>query len=107
MGWITGNLKQTATVYSRGAPDGMGGYSFSSSTVKCRWEDKQVLFLTNDGEESTSRAIIYVDTDISIGSMIILGEVTDATPPKGSYEVLHFNKSPSVKGGQFERKVIV
>lgn len=85
----------------------MGGYTFSSFSVKCRWEDKQVMFVLNSGEESVSRAVVYTDTDIDVGSFIILGEVSDSVPPKGAFEVLHFNKSPSVKGTLFERKVIV
>ena len=107
MSWITRNLKQTATVFTRGASDGMGGSTYSSSTVRCRWEDKQVKFLTNKGEETVSRAVVYTDTDVAVGSFILLGTTTETTPPNTAYEVLHFNKTPSVKGTDFERKVII
>lgn len=105
--YLTRNLKQTATVFSRGTLDGYGGYSYTKTTVNCRWEDKQVLFTDKSGQERTSRAIVYVDTDVSLGDFMLLGTSTSATPPDGAYEVKSFNKSPDLKGRLFERKVVV
>jgi hypothetical protein len=107
MSYIQKNLKQKATVFIRGTSDGYGGYSYTTVTVNCRWEEKQVLFTTYLAEEKVSKAIVYVDTDVSVGSFIYLGETTDTTPPFDAYEILKFNKSPNLKNTDFERKVII
>ena len=67
-----------------GAPvnDGYGGYTFDSPVeILCRWEDSdQVLDEINThGEKHVSRAKVYATQDLSIDSMLYLGELSDLT----------------------------
>ena len=108
MSFTTRHLMQTATVWEPTGNDGYGGKSFSAPvTIKVRWEDKAVVFRDNFGNELTSMAVVYTDTDITAKSYMKLGS-TDATDPltlDDVYEVRRFDKTPSLHAVTWERKV--
>ena len=110
MSYITRNLRQTITYWSPSTPDGFGGKSFGSpTTLNGRWEDKVVEFVDPEGRESVSQAIVYTDTDVSLGGFLYNGTSTASDPNSvdGAREIRNFSKTPNLKANQFERKVIL
>lgn len=100
-------LTQKATWWSRGDPDGYGGYTFSyPKVIDVRWEDKAVQLLSPTGEERISRSIVWVkETDnVKIGDFLYLGQTAEADPTKlaGAYEVQEVRRTPSVDGKKIE-----
>ncbi len=111
MSYITRNLLQNVTYWSRGAPDGFGGFAFSSPvTIKGRWEQRTDLFKDPQGNEQRSSARVYVDTDVELGGYIFLG-ISAATNPTaeavGAREILDFRKTPNLRATQHERRVLL
>lgn len=93
----------TATYWSRGTPDGFGGYSWSSPTeISVRWESKNEIFKDEQGEDQVSNAIIYTDQDLEIGAYIYKGSsaATDPTTLADSHEIKQVNATPSIDGTQ-------
>lgn len=111
MSYIARNLLQNITYWSRGAPDGFGGFAFSTPvTIKGRWEERTDLFKDPQGNEQRSSARVYVDTDVELGGYILLG-VSAATDPTAetvdAREILDFRKTPNLRATQHERRVLL
>jgi len=111
-------LKQTAVYWAPGASDGEGGISFTAGVeITCRWEDKQVKFITAVGNTEISRSVIFTSQDVLLKGYLFLGELTDLTSPSvaeldpteehNAFEIKSFGKIPSIDGTQFERKAIL
>jgi hypothetical protein len=65
------------------------------------------LFRAPTGEEITSSAVVYFDTDIPIGDYIALGDVDHVLDPTllhSAYRVRQFRKIPDLRAVQMERK---
>lgn len=110
MTWITDLYTQTITYWGNPVSGGSGGYTFDSPiTFTGRWEEKQKIFVSPDGKEQVSAAIVYTLDDLDIGGYVYLGEST-ATDPQavsGAHVIKGFNKVPSVGGEVFARKVFI
>lgn len=102
---------QDITVWQPGVNDGFGGFTFPAPTlIKGRWEDKQELFRDAKGEEVLSEAIVYVDTDIVVGTYIAEGDQTataDPTTLQDAHQVRQFMKIPDLRQNDFERKAML
>jgi len=62
--------------------DGYGGFTFGTPILLSgRWEQKQELFINVDLEEVLSSAIVYLNTDLSIGDYVIEGDETATVDP--------------------------
>lgn len=116
MSMFTRNLKQTIVYWGTPVADGYGGYTFNTPIeIKGRWEDSQQVFVDSSGVQSISKAVIYVDRDVSIESYLYLGDLddiasSDESNPKnvsGAYMIKSFNKIPNIKTTDYERKVFV
>lgn len=107
MSWIKRNLRETITVWTVASTDVYDKPTYTRSTVKGRWEDKQVKTIDVNGKEIVSYALVFVDTDVIIGSYLYQGTSTATSPVSGSREVANFAKIPSIKGTQYERKAIL
>jgi len=107
MSYLTRNLRQAATYWSPGTPDGFGGTSYGSPTpMKVRWEERGELFLDSAGQESVSHSIVYTRIDVEIGGYLFLGSstATDPTGVSGALEIRMFRKIPSLRALKFERR---
>jgi hypothetical protein len=66
-------------------------------------------FIKDDGEERFSRSIVYVDRDMKVGDVLMLGSLdsgVDEDDPKandGAWEVSRFSKFPNLKASEFLR----
>ena len=109
-------LKQNAVYWAPGVSDGEGGTAFTQGVeIKCRWEDKQVNYVSDKGETEVSRSIVFTDRDVFLKGYLFLGLLQDLTSSAGedpteehdAYEIKSFNKIPSVKGNKFERTAVL
>lgn len=75
--------------------------------IKCRWEAKSEEFIAANGTKTTSRAVVYVDRDVDVGGILMLGELTDITDeedPKeneGAWEIKRFDNTPNLRATEF------
>lgn len=114
-----GGLNQTA-VYWPMAGDASAGEDFDdygqpvvgvAVEIDCRWEDVSEEFIDVTGTRQLSRAKVYVDRDVNVGGILMLGTLSDivnADEPKtneGAWEIRRFDKIPSFKGTKFVRTV--
>jgi hypothetical protein len=116
MSFITKNLKQDCVYWGNPAPDGYGGNTFDDYVaIKCRWEDRTTKFIDANGEESISKAVVYLPQDVELGGWLFLGELSDISSANqdapqnisGAHEIRAFNKIPNIKGTDFEREAMV
>jgi hypothetical protein len=111
MSLITKMRKQKAVYWPPSTRRDQYGRPIAEAAVEidCRWEDRTDEFITTTGERQLSNALVYVDRDIVLGGVLLLGTldtVMDITDPKnneGAFEVLRFDKMPNLKGTEFLR----
>lgn len=93
--FIKRNLKQTLTHWTV-TPDGYGGFTFSApTTYPCRWEDKNVRFISDTGEEVTSSSLVMMASELPTGDYIALGDhslVVDPTTLDGAHRIKQINQ---------------
>ncbi len=107
-------LKQTAVYWSLASIE-YGDYGRPKITtpveIKVRWEDGGEEFLDNSGTKQLSRARVYVDRDVEVGGILMLGELdsgVDESNPKtndNAWEIRRFEKLPTLSAKQFLRTV--
>ncbi len=91
-------------------PNGFGGYTFALPTIlDGRWEFKSEKFLSDDGKETISKAIVYLSADVLTEDYLMLGETSEADPTnltdgKLAYQVGGFDKTPDLRSLSFCRK---
>lgn len=108
------NLVNTAVYWANPVADGRGGYIFTSGVeIKCRWSVKMERFMTANGEEKVSRAMVRVDQDVVVGGYLFLGGLDDLSTSSAednpadehsAYLIQAFSKIPNLKGDWYSRK---
>lgn len=105
------HLLQTATHWALTGRGEFSGFTYATPvTLSCRWEDKQELFRSAQGEELTSKAIVYVATDVIEGDYLIEGDYTDVSDPatlSEAFRVMGFSKIPDLRNIQMVRKAFL
>ena len=127
MSIITKMRRQTCVYWGNPVPTGDGQYTFDAPVeIKCRWDATNQLFTNKDGEESVSKAIVFVDRDVDEGGYLRLGTLleledlldsndsnldsnSDLDPRfvPGAGMIRSFGKSPNLKATEFLRKAIL
>ena len=95
-------LKQQVTWW--GTSNGGYGPTFAAPLpIAGRWEDKVELFINEEGEQSTSKAVAYVDQEVAVGDYLYLGDSSAADPSQvaGAYRVRNFSKIPNLRANKF------
>lgn len=107
-------MKQTAVLWVAEAPDDFGKPTYATPVaIDCRWTVKNVEFIGANNERELSRAVVVVDRDITLGSMLFLGAIADLTDENnpiendGAWEVRQFGSTPDLKAKKFYRKVLL
>lgn len=104
--WPASTFKQTAVHWAFSSRDGFGVRTFvAGAEVSCRWEEKQQRFVTLEGDELVSRAIVYHAATINPGDYLYLGdledldsgEVADPTTAASAYEVRGLGESTTLR----------
>jgi len=121
MSIISRMLKQTA-VYWAPAENDTGGVAVDDygqplyadpAELSCRWEDANEEFLSPDGQRRLSRAVVYVESDVRVGGLLMLGEladVTDSDNPRNNmdaHEIRAFFKAPNLRATEYLRKAVL
>lgn len=82
--------------------DGFGGFTFGTVVkFKARWEDKNELFIDLNGEQVTSRAVVYIPDEVPVGDYLALGDktaVSDPTTIDGPFRVRAYQRSTDLSG---------
>ncbi len=108
--------KQFCVYWGSPVNDKKGGFTYGTPVeLTCRWEDSQVKYVTAQGEDKVSKAIVYVSQDVDVGGFLWLGRLANiptgsSTNPKlatGSGEIKNFSKLPNMKAKEFLRKAIL
>lgn len=115
MGIIKRMRKQTAVYWALASADS-GGRSHDDFgqpvvtgpvEIKCRWEAKTEEFIAANGTKQSSRAQVYVDRDVDVGGVLMLGELTDVVPGEDAkenedaWEIKRFDKIPNLRATEF------
>ena len=108
---LTDQLRQTAVLWQNPVPDGFGGQTFGHGVeIKCRWEEKQELFVDFAGRTVLSRAVVYVDRDLQPHDYLYLGTNEDLATVgiqpfdvAAAFEVRAFKKVPNIDATRFVR----
>lgn len=102
-------FKQTATYWAPNTVNEYAERSYSTpTTIPVRWENRTETFLDKAaGKEVRSHAVVYVETDIDTDGFLYLGTsvVSDPDNVDGAFRIRRFDKTVSVKGNKFLRKV--
>ncbi len=106
--------KQTAVYWPFSSIDQFGKKSFGDPVlIKVRWVDISEEFLDADGERQMSNAVVYVDRDVTIGGVLMLGvlaDITDAVNIKenvGAWEIRRFENLPNMRATEFLKTVML
>lgn len=111
---ISKYLIDTAVLWAVTGKNAYNELIFSAGVeVFVRWEDKQEIFISEEGKELSSKAILHINQDVIPDSFMFLGDLDDLTTaqkadPKlceTAYAVKSFKKTKSVGGIYILRKV--
>ena len=108
-------LNQKAMYWTPPTADGRGGWTFPSPTeVSCRWEGRTERFISPEGREEVSRAVVYLQTAILADGWLWLGSeedwdlLTSPTPREdGAYKIRSVGYSPSIDGNNLLYKAML
>ena len=81
--------------------------------IDVRWEDVSIEFVGANGTNEISRARVYVDRDVEVGGVLMLGiiaNITDSVIPKentNAWEIRRFEKLPNIKNTEQLRTVFL
>lgn len=111
-------LIHTAVYWGNPQSNGYGGYFYDDPVeLDVRWIDEQRKYTGKTKDlttytELTSNAVLIVNQDLTLGGMIAhttLNDLTSSEDPadNDAYEIKATNKTPSVKGDQYIREVMV
>jgi len=107
-------LKQTAVYWPLTSVefDGYGQPVPSTPIeIKVRWEDVCEEFLDANGTMQLSKAKVYVDRDVEVGGILMLGELSsgvDESNPKendDAWEIRRVEKLPTLNAKEFLRTI--
>ena len=118
MSVITRTLKQICVYWALGSTES-GGDDFDDHgfpiwtdpvKIKCRWEDANEEFIAANGTKTSSKSKVYVESDVDVGGVLMLGELIDVSSNladvkenEGAHEIRRFDKTPNFKATEFLR----
>lgn len=93
-------LNQTVTYWANASYDKFGDPSFAAPVqFAARFEAKTELFTGKDGQQSHSKAIVYMLTSVAVDGYLYLG-TSAATNPEtvsGADKILRIDGTPDLK----------
>lgn len=107
------HLKSVATYWAPGSTSddyGESGWA-DPILVNCRWVIQNEEVVDKNGEQIVSHSHVYVDRDLIIGGMIVLGDFTAPAEPNPNsteaQEVQAFNVTPDLRSMNQLRKAFL
>jgi hypothetical protein len=114
MSLITRMRKQTAVYWAPIGYDNTGHPEWDDPIeIDCRWEDVTEEFIDPTGTRFFSTAKVYVDQDVELGGVLMLGELDDlesGSDPKaneGAWEIKRFEKLPNLRNTENLRTALL
>lgn len=101
-------MNQTATYWAPGPADRYGNKSFRPPvTVLVRWQDVAELFISPEGREETSSAVVYPREPLALQGYLVLGTSAAADPKTvaGAKEIRQRAASPNLVQTEVLNKV--
>lgn len=101
---------QKATLWTKGAPSGFGGFSYNAPVViNVRWEDRSELATDPEGNQFVSKARVYLSQDVGVDDYLYLGESAGLDPKviEGAHRIRDFRKIPDLFNENHEKKVLL
>ena len=99
---VSRHMHDDVTHWPVDGSDGFGGFTFGEAVkFKGRWEDKAELFIDLNGEQETSRAVVYTPIAVPVGDYLALGDKTatsDPTTIDGPFRVRAYQRSTNLSG---------
>jgi len=100
---LSSKLNQTVTYWSQTGEDLFGKGTFASPIqLQARWEDVAEMFIDKTGQESVSKAKVFLAQDISLEGYLVQGTSagTDPTVVAGAQEVRQIKRTPDLRNLQ-------
>lgn len=80
--------------------------------MKCRWEDKNEVYMTRSGEEKVSKSVVFTERDVAADGILFLGKMEDLVDldvplnNPGAGIIQRFDKIPGRKGMKQTKKIV-
>ena len=112
MGLVARFLNQVAVYWPKGTGSSLDSYGNPvygiPVEIRCRWEDVQEDFIDSMDIRQVSRSKVYVEEDLDIGGVLMLGEYDtslDSVPKNNpnAWEIRAFNKIPNIRNTEIIR----
>lgn len=108
-------LKKKAVYWAPTGSDKFGKTTFADPVeIDCRWDEDAKLFLTEEGKQEVSRALVMVSVDTQRRGMLKLGTLDDlvanpSTPYQNAevYEIRGFKKLRKLSREEYFRQAIL
>lgn len=103
MGFLARLLKQDGTYWAPHATTPYDEYGDQSwvtpAEIKCRWEDRNEVFLDTKGEQRHSKVWVWSTTSMAVDGYLFLGTSSTANPEtvSGADKILRVEAVPDVK----------
>lgn len=108
MSLITRMRRQQAVLFEANGTDSYGKPTYAQPVqIKCRWEDVAKEYIKANGETAMSQAVVYPERDVKPKDVLMLGTLDDVTAPddpkanEGAFEVMRFDKLPTIRATEF------
>lgn len=104
------NMTQDATYWPIVSVDSFNKPVYGSPVpIKCRWQDKQELFRSVEGEQLVSQAVIYPDRPVLRKGYLYRGIIATSDPRtvEGAHQIIQIGDSPSLGGTRTLYKVFL
>ena len=112
MGWFKRWMRQTATYW---APTGPGPGPTVESTyaapvaITCRWILKQDKFVSTEGRDEVSSAVVWTEEEVVLKGYLFLGTSTSTTPANvaSAFLIRRIREVTSTDGSKTARKAML
>lgn len=92
---------QKATYWANPVQGGFGGITFDAPIIlDVRWEDRVEEFVTVEGAEMRSKAVVHTQQETDLGGYLMLGETADTDPTaiSGALKIQRSDQIPDLRG---------
>jgi hypothetical protein len=112
MGLISRMRLQTCIYWAFDIHDVHGQPTYKNPVeAECRWEDVVVEYVDTMGNRNLSQSVVYVDRDMELGGVLLLGELSSSVDEdnplenEGAHEIRQFAKLPNLRNTETLRMV--
>lgn len=91
------DLPEKATVWNKGKSNGFGGFDWDGPhVIDCRIAYVTKKFTSTNGDDLTSTAVMYADSEkLTNKSVVLFGESSATEPAREANDVRQLSKTPS------------